>query len=250
MRTKFSPRWCTISGELLRKSMSQDLQTPAHSSQIMVPTGHRFMLLFMFLLGLLVLYPYFQGARFGYGFRVLGFAITVLSVYAISFRRSLILFGLVLAIPAVLQRAVLLRTDASELAVLNTLLSFLFDVFIVVVIFRRVFADERPTTETIFGAFCIYLLVGFGFAGIYTMVNMMQPHAFYFDPQINPHTVPNRFDFIYYSFATMTSLGAPGITPVSEQARSLSVIQAILGILYLAVLISRLMGAYRPRYGA
>jgi hypothetical protein len=43
----------------------------------------------------------------------------------------------------------------------------------------------------------------------------------------------------------MTSLGAAGIIPVSDQARSLSVIEAILGVLYLAVLISRLVGAYR-----
>jgi len=42
----------------------------------------------------------------------------------------------------------------------------------------------------------------------------------------------------------MTSLGAAGITAVSPQVRSLSVIEAILGVLYLAVLISRLMGAY------
>jgi hypothetical protein len=45
----------------------------------------------------------------------------------------------------------------------------------------------------------------------------------------------------------MTALGPAGITPVSKQARSLSVIEAIFGILYLAVLISRLMAAYRPR---
>jgi hypothetical protein len=49
---------------------------------------------------------------------------------------------------------------------------------------------------------------------------------------------------IYYSFGTMTCLGANGITAVSNQARSLSIIEAILGVLYLAVLISRLMGAH------
>jgi hypothetical protein len=43
----------------------------------------------------------------------------------------------------------------------------------------------------------------------------------------------------------MTQLGAAGITAVSDQARSLSVIEAVLGQLYLAVLISRLVGAYR-----
>jgi 23S rRNA maturation mini-RNase III len=44
----------------------------------------------------------------------------------------------------------------------------------------------------------------------------------------------------------MTSLGAAGITPVSPQARSVTILEAILGVLYLAVLIARLMAAYRP----
>jgi uncharacterized membrane protein len=76
------------------------------------------------------------------------------------------------------------------------------------------------------------------------MVAAIQPKAFYLDPQTNLHAVPNRFDFIYYSFATMVSLGAGGITAVSAPARSLSVIEAIIGVLYLAVLIARLMSAY------
>jgi uncharacterized membrane protein len=130
------------------------------------------------------------------------------------------------------------------LSILSTVLSFVFDVFIVVVIFRRVFGKEQPNSETIFGALCIYLLVGFAFASLYGMVAAIQPKAFYLDPQTNLHTIPNRFDFIYYSFATMVSLGASGITAVSAPARSLSVIEAIIGVLYLAVLIARLMSAY------
>jgi uncharacterized membrane protein len=65
------------------------------------------------------------------------------------------------------------------------------------------------------------------------------------DPVANLHTVPNRFDFVYYSFATMTSVGATGMTAVSAPARSFAVIEAIIGVLYLAVLIARLIGGYR-----
>jgi hypothetical protein len=77
------------------------------------------------------------------------------------------------------------------------------------------------------------------------MAAALQPKAFYLDPLTNLHTIPDRFDFIYYSFATMTSLGSVGITAVSAPTRSLSVIEAIIGVLYLAVLISRLMDSYR-----
>ena len=112
--------------------------------------------------------------------------------------------------------------------------------------FRRVFARRvQISSETIFGALCIYLLNGLSFASIYGLVATLQPSAFLLDPAVNRHTVPDRFDFIYYSFGMMTQLGAAGITAVADQARSLSVIEAILGQLYLAVLISRLVGAYR-----
>ncbi len=69
--------------------------------------------------------------------------------------------------------------------------------------------------------------------------------AFYLDPVANVHAFPDRLDLVYYSFATMSSLGAAGIIPVSGEARCVSAIQAIVGVLYLAVLISRLVGAYR-----
>ncbi len=225
--------------------MPEELSRPRADQAAETAAGHKFFLLFVFLLGYLILYPYTQINVVGYYiFRIVAVAVTVLSVYAVSFRRSLILFGLALAIPVFLEHFGIFETDASALSILNTCLTFAFDAFIIAVIFRRVYVHGRPNSETVFGALCIYLLVGFSFASIYRLVVTVQSHAFYLDPITNSRTVPNRFDLIYYSFGTMTSLGAPGITAVSHQARSLSVIEAMLGVLYLAVLISRLMGAY------
>lgn len=209
-------------------------------------TGHKFFLLFLFLLAILVLYPYLQDGGVGYlVFRVVGIAGIVVAVYAIRLRRTLLLVALLLAVPAVLERLLPRHAEAGVISILSIVLSFVFDVFIVVAIFRRVFATDQPNSETIFGALCIYLLIGFAFSSIYGMVAAIQPKAFYLDPVTNLHAIPDKFDFIYYSFAVMTSLGAVGITAVSAQARSLSVIEAIIGVLYLAVLIARLMGAYR-----
>jgi len=216
------------------------------SSQTKPLTGHKFFLLFVFLLAILIFYPYVQNGGFGYFvFRVVGIAGILIAVYAIRLRKTLLPLALLLAVPAVSERMLHREPDAGLLSTLSIVLSFVFDVFIVVVIFRRVFDRDQPNSETIFGALCIYLLVGFAFANLYGMVAAIRPKAFYLNPQTNLHTIPDRFDFIYYSFATMVSLGAPGITPVSAPARSLSVIEAIIGVLYLAVLIARLMGAYR-----
>jgi hypothetical protein len=210
--------------------------------------GHRFFLLFVFLLATLTLFPYAEAGHFGsYAFRAIGSFAIVISVYAANVHRSVLVFAIVLAIPALFERIVLPELNAHSFFVFNIALTLVFDVVIVVIIFRHVLAAEEPTSETIFGALCIYLLVGFTFASVYGMVTAVQPNAFYLDAHTNSHNVPDRFDLIYYSFATMTSLGAPGITPVSSQARSFSILEAILGVLYLAVLIARLIGAYRPR---
>jgi hypothetical protein len=208
--------------------------------------ARKFLLLFLFLLGSLILYPYAQSNVLGYyAFRIVGSVVILFCVYALSFRRWLVITAAALAIPAFANRVLNLSVDASALSILNIVLSFLFDAFVVVVIFRRVFGPGQPTAETILGALSVYLLIGFAFASIFGMISLLNPHAFYLESPVNHHSVPDRFDFVYYSFATMSSVGAVGITPVSGEARSMTVIEAIVGILYLVVLISRLVAAYR-----
>ena len=149
--------------------------------------ARRFFLLFLFLLGSLVLYPLTEGngSRY-YLFRFLGSAAVLLSVYAVSFRRGVLLVAALLAVPAFLGRVILFEFDASALSVIRITLSLAFDVFIVVVIFRRVFSHDKPNAETVFGALCIYLLVGFGFTSLYGLISSFDPHAFHLDLASQP----------------------------------------------------------------
>jgi hypothetical protein len=80
--------------------MSNALPQPAANRGFSLPVGHRFFLLFLFLLADLAFYPFVNdtlGARY-YMFRALGIAITVIAVYAVSFRRGLIFVALILGI--------------------------------------------------------------------------------------------------------------------------------------------------------
>jgi hypothetical protein len=142
--------------------------------------------------------------------------------------------------------AIVFRPGAVSASFFTVILGFAFDVFTIVVIFRRVFVREKPEAETIFGAVCIYLLIGFSFARLYRILALVLPHAFYLDPAINLHAVPVGFDFIFFSFGSMTTAGAAGIAAASAQVRSVSMIESVLGVLYIAVMIARLVGAYRP----
>jgi hypothetical protein len=226
--------------------------TQTTAPQILPVTGHKFFFLFLILLADLILYPYMgeTGVRYDV-FRAVGVVVTFMAVYAVSFRRGLILVALLLAGPAIVEHSVVFRNRLDRLggaSIFNVVLSFMFDVFIIVVIFHRVYAREKPTAETIFGAVCVYLLIGFSFARLYAIIAIAQPHAFYLDPATSLHSVPVGFDFIFFSFGSMTTAGAAGITAVSPQVRSVSMIESILAVLYLAVMISRLMDAYRPNY--
>ena len=60
-----------------------------------------------------------------------------------------------------------------------------------------ILSHARITSETVFGALCIYLLNGMSFASVYGLVSDLQPQAFRLDPALNLHTIPDRFDFIY-----------------------------------------------------
>jgi hypothetical protein len=220
--------------------------------RILPVTGRKFFLLFLFLLVYLALYPYMgnTGARY-YLFRLVSAAVTLMCVYAVSFRKGLIFVGLALAVPTIVAHAIVFRPRLLPTSVVTVILGFAFDVFTIVIIFRRVFVREKPETETIFGAVCIYLLIGFSFARLYAILAIVQPHAFYLDPAINLHPVPVGFDFIFFSFGSMTTAGAAGIAAASSQVRSVSMIESVLAVLYIAVMIARLMGAYRPsRHGS
>lgn len=228
-------------------SPEQSNNSPAQ--QKLPVTGRKFFLLFLFLLAYLALYPYMgdTGMRY-YLFRLVSAALTLMCVYAVSFRKGLIYVALALAIPSIAEHALFFRPTLAPASAIPVILSFAFDVFTIVVIFRRVFVREKPETETIFGAVCIYLLIGFSFARLYAILAILQPHAFYLDPAVNLHPLPKGFDFIFFSFGSMTTAGAAGIAAASPQVRSVSMIESVLAVLYIAVMIARLMGAYRPSH--
>lgn len=206
----------------------------------------RFALLFIFLLAAIVAYPYAENSGAGfYIFRVVNSAVILLTVNAVTFNRGLLTLVILLAIPSTLQHVILPPHAVGVLPLLVRVFSIAFEILVICVIFVHVFQTDRPDSDTIFGALCIYLLLGFAFASLYAMVDRYHPGAFYLSSAANLHLKPDRFDFIYFSFGTLTELGTPGITAVVPIARSLSLLEAIGGILYLAVLISRLLSAYR-----
>jgi hypothetical protein len=100
-------------------------------------------------------------------------------------------------------------------------------------------------SEHISAALGAYLLFGVFFGELFWVVQWLDPTALTLGGSPIPEmTVP---DGIYFSFVTLATLGYGDILPRSETARGLAVLEAIVGQLYLAVMVARLIGLYRDR---
>ena len=109
-----------------------------------------------------------------------------------------------------------------------------------VVVTRAVFAPGRITFHRIIGAVLLYLSVGITFMALFSLVALMVPNAFTgLGPlQDNLSVLSN---VIYFSFVTLTSVGYGDIAPLHPVARSLANVEAIIGQLYPATLLARLV---------
>ncbi len=122
-----------------------------------------------------------------------------------------------------------------------------FYAFTTVAIFIEVIRTRRVTTDTMYGAVCVYLLVGMTFGSLYDLIETINPGSF----QINVDTAGiaeiRWRTLIFFSFMTLTTIGLGDVTPTTVQAQSLTSIEGVIGVLYLAVLIARIVGVYARR---
>jgi hypothetical protein len=102
-----------------------------------------------------------------------------------------------------------------------------------------VFAPGKVTFHRIIGAILLYLNIGLIFVGLFDLAALLEPDAFKgLDPLQGNVSMGN---LIYFSFVTLTTTGFGDIAPVHPYARSLASIEAIIGQLYPAILLARLV---------
>ena len=103
--------------------------------------------------------------------------------------------------------------------------------------------QTRVTGDTLWGAINVYLLFGMMFAFLYSAVLALHPGAFT-GGILDNNSLEVTQSMVYYSFVTMTTLGYGDITPKIQVAATLAYVQALIGQLYVAILIARLVSMY------
>ena len=124
-------------------------------------------------------------------------------------------------------------------AVWDDVLTILSLVMFAAFVLFQVFRAGPVTTYRIQGAIVAYLLIGLIWAAAYGMIYQLAPGAFSFPQGLRDSRLEHGL--AYYSFVTLTTVGYGDIVPVHPLARSLSIAEALIGQLYPAVLIARLV---------
>ena len=110
-------------------------------------------------------------------------------------------------------------------------------------IMGRVFRSGGISIYRIYGAVAVYLLLGILWGEFFVMAYLLDPSSFYFDPATQRGEPPIS-ELIYFSFSTLTTLGLGDIVPVGPVTRSMVTLEALVGQLYPAVLLARLITLY------
>ena len=165
------------------------------------------------------------------------------AVLAVSDRKGVLLTALVLAIPAIAGRWINhFWPDVVRPAVFLTA-ALLLTAFVVVNLLRFVLRAPSVNVEVLCASISAYLMLGLMWTMAYWLVDQLTPGAFSFNTNAGKQSM-NGFNAFYFSFITLSTVGYGDITPVSRIARWLAAMEAMTGLLYVAVLIARLVALY------
>jgi hypothetical protein len=194
---------------------------------------------------LLVLSPFIEGSENG---QLIGAVLITLvlatAVLAVGGRRKTMIIGSMLAVPALTARWINhVRPDLLS-GVIFLGLGIALILFVVVHLFRFILRAPQVNSEVLCTAAATYLMLGVLWDLAYVLLARVDPGAFAISAGPTANGSLDGFTGLYFSLVTLCTVGYGDITPVSNVARMLAMLEAIVGVFYMAMLISRLVSLY------
>ena len=176
------------------------------------------------------------------------FTLTLIAcLYLVSDKKKDLFIGIALAVPVLFTNWILIAfINQPVQAIIYGVCQLVFIAYIVARIFQFLIAARRVDAQMIYAALCLYLLFGLLWTLAYFVIALLDPGAINLVVDItnSDHhgTTQLLHELIYFSFVTQTTLGYGDLLPVSGIARAFVITQALVGQIYVAVVIARLVG--------
>ena len=209
---------------------------------------HNFFYLLAGLLFLLIAIPLFRdltGTGHPYVTELAFSVFLIIGIWSLPGTRNWFLLGIVLVTIGIISNILALVGTGIIFSYLSLCSYIIFLMLTISLAIRQVVRSGPINANRVIGVICIYLLLGLIWSLFYVLINMFIPDSF--NIQIGGGPFEQAHHFLYYSFVTLTTLGYGDISPLGGTARALSTIEAILGQLYIAILVAGAVATFIAR---
>jgi hypothetical protein len=197
-------------------------------------------LLVVQLLGL-VLYPLLETSRWApLALGAFGIAVLVFTTRMVRSTPGLTWISVTIALPAVLLLLLQAFLGMHELLPWSSALEALFYFYAAASLIAYMMSDWHATTDELFAAGATFTLLAWGFAHAFVVVQTVQPGSF--AAAVDPQSPRTWTELMFLSFALLSSTGIGDVIPVRPLARAMTTIEMFVGVMYLAAVVSRLIG--------
>ena len=210
-------------------------------SSILSACGRWFYLLHAIIF-LLFIYPYVEvAAEFQHPWLLTcaNSAVVIAIIYAVSHHFTHLIFGCALGIPALASYWIPFSPGVQLVSLTSTI--FLYN-YALVILVGYLMSTRKVTSQQVFAAAAFYFLLSITWAHMHQMVEIIYPGSYYLAETHNLDGILNWSDFLYFSVTTITTLGYGDMAPISSPARSLSIMEAITGVMCIGIMVSRMVG--------
>jgi hypothetical protein len=188
-----------------------------------------------------LLYPFMEGSDVGRAlFSVFGIAILGLVLLAVHGTPALTWIGVLLGIPATVLLLIQAVTGDDALLPYSSAFEAVLYFYAAGALIAYMLADHVITRDELFAVGATFTLVAWAFAYTYTVCQAIEPQSF--SAAINPEDPRTWIELLFLSFTTLSSTGLSDVVPIKPFARSLSMIEQVAGVAYIAMVVSRLIG--------
>jgi hypothetical protein len=171
--------------------------------------------------------------------RLMGVVILILSLWAAGIRPRILLRF----VPVLIIYLLVLSIGGLQYRVVAAGIRTGFFAYATVLIVQHTLRAQSVTGNTIAGAACAYLLTAITWANFYQILELLRPGSFEIPTGLLlPPSADPSFAFQYFSFITLTTVGYGDVHPTTVRAGGLAVGEAVVGQLYVAIMIARLVG--------
>ena len=206
-----------------------------------IPIGRSSLLLILILLKF-ILCPFLEGfIGVNILMDILFSLILISGIYAISEKKLVLIIGLLIILPILAAQWSLYFLKNPSLALVHRIFGAIFFAYVLIIMISYLFKKKNVTIEVITNAISVYFLIGLTWTFVFSLLEIIHPGSFTLNSQSQIKDIDQLF---YYSFVTLTTIGYGDITALTAPAGSLSALEAMMGQIYLAVLVARLVGMY------